>query len=163
MAAVVKHQGPVQLRFDAGKVVITPEDQDRFVLAANNAVRACQLINASLQLRERFKEEFLAGLFRWCQENAIKVGECYVAMEDGITVFVVGSAGKYDFDLDKPISTIEMAMEEKGWPCDIIQLPTSDGDSLKSFFDKENSIQVYAHSSRTSGQGISQFGLLGND
>jgi hypothetical protein len=55
----LRHKGPVQLRFDGGKVVITPEDQDRFVLAADQAVEACQMMNAGLQLREKFAQEFL--------------------------------------------------------------------------------------------------------
>jgi hypothetical protein len=144
MSPTLKHQGPIHLRFDAGKVVVTPEDQDRFVLASESAVQACQIMNASLQLRERFKEEFLAGLFRWCQDHADKVGECYVAISHVLSVFIVGTSGKYDFSLDDPISDLEMAMDEKGWSCDILQLPSNDTDSLKAFFNKEQSILVYA-------------------
>src|SRR5258708_25252478 len=83
MGTELRHRGPVQLRFDGGKVVVTPEDQDRFVLAADRAVEACQMMNAGLQLRQRFAEEFLARIFQWCQEHADRVNDCYVAMRDG--------------------------------------------------------------------------------
>jgi hypothetical protein len=33
---------PIQLQYGAGQVVVTPEDQDRFVIAPQHAVWACQ-------------------------------------------------------------------------------------------------------------------------
>jgi hypothetical protein len=145
MSTELTHKGPVQLRFDGGKVVVTPEDQNRFVIAADKAVEACQLMDAGLQLRERFKEEFLTRLFQWCQRHADKINGCYVAIRDGtLTVFVIGASGTYDFDLDDPISELEAEMQDKGWSSDIIQLPADDSDSRRTFFDEETSILVYA-------------------
>jgi hypothetical protein len=145
MAAVVRHKGPVQLRFDDGKVVVTPEDQDRFVLAADSAVSACQMMNAGLELRRRFTDEYLTRVFQWSQQHADGIQSVYVAFQDvGLSVFVVGSSGEYDFKLDDPISDLEAEMEDKGWTCDIVQLPTGDVESRRSFFDEEKSIEVYA-------------------
>ena len=145
MHTELTNKGPVQLRFDGGKVVVTPEDQNRFVIAADRAVEACQLMDSGLQLRERFKEEFLTRLFQWCQQHADKIQGCYVAIRDGtLTVFVIGVSGTYDFDLDDPISELEAEMQDKGWSSDIIQLPAGDSDSRRAFFDEETSILVYA-------------------
>jgi hypothetical protein len=141
----VRHKGPVQLRFDGGKVVVTPEDQDRFVLAANSAVEACQMMNAGLQLRQRFADEFLTRIYQWCQQYADRVNDCFVAMRDGtLTVFIIGAKGEYDFSLDDPISELEAEMEDKGWSSDVVQLPGDDADSRRTFFDEDTSIQVYA-------------------
>jgi hypothetical protein len=145
MGTQTRHKGPVQLRFDGGKVVVTPEDQDRFVLAADTAVQACQWMNAGLQLRQKFADEFLARVFQWCQQHADSVGSCYVAMRDGaLTVFVIVSKDEYDFSLDDPLSDLEAEMEDKGWSSDFIQLPAGDADSRRAFFDEEKSIEVYA-------------------
>jgi hypothetical protein len=145
MGTQTRHRGPVQLRFDGGKVVVTPEDQDRFVLAADTAVEACQLMNAGLQLRQRFADEFLARVFQWCQQFADRVSACYVAMRDGtLTVFVIVSREEYDFGLDDPLSDLEAEMEEKGWSSDFIQLPNGDADSRRAFFEEEKSIEIYA-------------------
>lgn len=145
MGTELSRKGPVQLRFDDGRVVVTPEDQDRFVLAADRAVEACQMMNAGLQLRQRFADEFLARIFQWCQEHADRVSDCYVAMRDGtLTVFVMGPSAEYDFELDDPISELEAEVEDKGWSSDIIQLPARDGDSRRAFFDEEKAILVYA-------------------
>lgn len=138
-------KGPVQLRFDGGRVVVTPEDRDRFVLAADMAVQACQMMDAGLQLRQRFEDEFLSRLYQWCQVHADRIGSCYVAMRDGtLTVFVIGPGKEYDFSLDDPISDLEAEMEDKGWSCDIVQVPVDDADSRRTFFDEDQSIQVYA-------------------
>ena len=103
------------------------------------------MANAGLQLRERFNDEFLARIFQWSQQHADSVGSAYVVMRDGtLTVFAIGLRDEYDFDLDDPISDLEVEMEDKGWACDIVQLPACDIDSKRAFFDEDKSIEVYA-------------------
>ena len=69
MKSETRTKGPVHLRFDDGRVVVTPEDEDRFVLQSGQAVEACQMANAKTHWIEAFKNEYLARSHQWCSEH----------------------------------------------------------------------------------------------
>jgi hypothetical protein len=134
------------LRFDDGKIAVTAEDEDRFLLAAGQAVESCQWISKRDQLIERFKEEFLARLHAWCLEHADQISACYLVtrLDLAMTVFVIGATNRYNFALNDPISDLELEMEQKGWSCDILQLPASTAEHHRAFFREEEAILIYA-------------------
>jgi hypothetical protein len=147
-------KGPVQLGWDDDRVVVTPEDQDRFIITAQKAVRACQQANVEAMMVDRFKDEFIGSIHRWCQRHADKVGECYAAVRDGTAaVFVIGSAPKYDFSLGDSLSALELELHHKGWATDVLQLPASDKATLRTFFDPVTAILIYADRDRTRDEG----------
>jgi hypothetical protein len=138
---------PIQLRWDDGKVVVTPEDEDRFIQEAGWAVRACQQKLAQDRFVEQFKNEFLLALHGWCESHSDRVRDCYVVPGSAwISVFIVTSAPGYDFDLSDAVADLEMALFEKKWPADVLQIPNAGPESLQTFFDREKAIQVYGNS-----------------
>jgi hypothetical protein len=152
---------PIQLQWDGGKVVVTPEDQDRFVMEAGKAVASCQGMLAFERFFKQFQDEFLAHLHQWCGRNTSRVTACYALMPTGadMRVFVIGATPRMDFELSDMISDLELEFEEKGWRADIVQLPVSTNEMLMSFFNPAESIQVYGNSSRASDEGSSQLRL----
>lgn len=143
-ASKTERDRPIQLKWDAGTVVITPEDENRFVKESKWAVTACQNQLAAERFVEQFKSEFLARVHEWCQEHDDRVLAAYVALtSQHLQVFVVSRLGRYDFSLSDDVSDLESELFEKNWPCEIVQIPAGSIESLQTFFDPERSIEVY--------------------
>jgi hypothetical protein len=143
---LTSHKGPVQLHYDGGQVVVTPEDQDRFVLAARQAVSACQGAVVVDRMVNQFKTDFLSRLHAWCIEHRPSVRACYVPYPPScgcaIKVFVVVKKSVFDLDLSDSVADLEASLDAAGWPCDILQIATGLPEELQAFFDPEQSIQV---------------------
>lgn len=139
------HKGPIQLHYAGGQVVVTPEDQDRFVLASQHAVSACQ--NAVLlgRVADQFRTQFLGKLIEWCKSHRDRVRACYVPFPScgcTIKVFVVARSETFDFVLSDWIADLEVECDSAGWPSDILQIASGLPEELQVFFDPEQSIQV---------------------
>ena len=141
---------PVHLQWDSGKVVVTPEDQDRFVMEAGRAIASCQGVMAFDRLWAQFKDDFLPRLHDWCNTHSQQVVACYVLFPVGpdIQVFLVGSSKQFDFALSDEIAALEMNLEASHWVTDIVQLPNGSPEMLGSFFNPAESLLVYGHGSR---------------
>jgi hypothetical protein len=144
-AATAISKGPIQLHYAGGQVVVTPEDQDRFVLASQHAVSACQNAVVLGRLINQFRTEFLGKLHEWCKDHSGSVRACYVPFPScgcTIKVFIVARSETFDFELSDLIADLEMEYDSAGWPCDILQIATGLPEELQVFFDPEQSIQV---------------------
>ncbi len=148
----------IQLSYsDSGNVTVTPENEDRFVLTAQNAVRACQEHHLNNEAIKRFKTGFLRPLHEWCLKHASSITACFIAAPtDHLQVFVIGATPKYDFALGKEVSALERQLYDAGWKLSVLQIPDSDEEELQTYFDIEGALQVYAQLQPTPGQGGSQ-------
>ena len=147
-------KGPVHLRFDDGVVFVTAQDSDRFLVAAKKAVEALQRVTELDRVVDLFSEEYLPRLHNWCLEHQNKLAACFVSPPRGpsLVVFVVGKTNQYDFELGKRISQLELDLEDMGWTSDVLQLPSGDDEELRTFFNPEQALQIYAESQPTSGE-----------
>lgn len=139
-------KGPIQLHYSGGQVIVTPEDEDRFVLASRQAVSACQSAFVFERAINQFKSEFLDRLHKWCLEHKSSVRACYVPFPSSgcaIKVFMVARSGEFDFELSDLIAGLEIDCESAGWSCDILQIATGSPDELQVFFDPDQSLQVF--------------------
>lgn len=147
MAQSTTSKGPIHLRYhDDGQVVVTPEDQDRFVLASREAAMACQNQVAMSHFMEHFQKCVLAKLAGWCQSHSANVLACYIPFPFSGTcskVFIVTNSAKFDFQLSDAIADLEVELDEARWPCDILQIGSGGPEQLQVFFDPEQSIQVF--------------------
>ena len=144
-AISTSRKGPVHLRFDGGKVLISAEDSRRFIMAANRAVRVLQQEKEREDVRRRFNNHYLPFLHDWCVRHADAIRACYLGMptSHGLTVFVV-SKDKYDFSLGDEIARFGIQLEQEGWSSNILQIPDGDQDDMLTFFNPETSLEVYA-------------------
>lgn len=134
-------QGPIQLVLEGPHVVVAKKDQERFTNEALQAMRACPNGLEAKNFWQRFQDQFLATVHQWCRQHSDRVTACYVPFpRDHLQVFVVSSAGKYDFSLSDDLAALEMDLFEKNWPSDINQVPFG---SQLTFFNPTASIQVY--------------------
>jgi hypothetical protein len=145
MAVRIPKKGPVHLRFDDGQVFVTPQDYDHFLIAARSAVEALKRACEVDEWAKRFFDEYVPILHNWCASRAPSVDACFVALPKGpaLKVFLV-SKGAYDQELGKEVSRLELELEDKDWPTDMVQIPAGDEEELKTYFNPEESVLVYA-------------------
>jgi hypothetical protein len=135
----------IRLSSKGGNVVVTPDDEDRFTLTAQNAVKACQDHYRSSEAIKQFKSEFLRPLMEWCEHNAARIHSCFVPVPVGyVQVFVIGASPKYDFELGTELAKLEVSLADAGWRVNVLQIPYSDDEELKTYFDPEGALLVYA-------------------
>jgi hypothetical protein len=147
----------ILLKYSGGYITVEPKDEDRFVISANKAVEACLNQHHADEVIKHFKKEFLHPLRKWCENHASKVFGCYVPPPKGLLeVFVVGTAAKYDFDLGRELSKLELELYDAGWRVNVLQLPKCDDDNLRSYFNPDGAIVVYGQSERASGESEGQ-------
>ncbi len=128
-----------------GNVIVEPEDEDRFVLSAQQAVKACQDSHRRDEAVYAFKREFLEPLIDWCRQHKDKVQACYIPIPKGfIQVFMIGASPKYDFALGKELSELELRLADAGWSVSVLQIPASPEEILLAYFKMEGTIEVYA-------------------
>jgi hypothetical protein len=135
----------IQLRYSDGIVMVTPEDEDRFFMTAQRAVEACQEAHRLDAAVRSFKEQFVRPLHDWCGAHRRGVQSCYVPMPTGghLKVFVVGSSARFDFSLATEVANLELTLSDAGWSVNVLQIPAASEDDLHTFFDPNESIQVY--------------------
>ena len=98
------------------------------------------------EFRRKFQDEFLPRLHAWCLANSEAVRGCYLGVPTphGLTVFVVGRSTRFDFALGSKISEFALGLEDEGWTSNIIQITHSEPEELLTYFDPENSLEIYA-------------------
>ena len=146
--------GPIHLNFRSIKqVVVEPEDENRFMMTAKEAARACEIAQNEKELREQFSQVLLS-LKEWSEYRSSRVVATYVYPGDGfLNVLICTRGGDYDFDFDDEVTDLDIALTKQfGWlTAEVMQAPESARDGHTSL---EKAICVYGDGSgpRTSSE-----------
>jgi hypothetical protein len=155
-----REQGRAQvivLTNNGGNVIVTPDDEDRFVLTAQSAVKACQDHVQQNESIKKFKSEFIRPLMDWCESNAGRIHSTYIPIPIGyVQVFVVGNSERFDFALGEDLANLELQLADAGWRVSILQIPLSSEEELKTYFDPDGALLIYAQLEATQRQGGAQ-------
>ena len=146
----------IELHWDNGRAAVAQEDEDRFVLAFQQAVSVSQGAATHQWLIHRFKTLFLQRIHAWCQKHAAQVEACHVPYPvtgECVKVFVRRTSQKFDFALNDSIADLEIVLENADWPCDILQFAPGSPEESAALFNPSQSIQIYGNSSRTQTKG----------
>jgi hypothetical protein len=130
------------------KVLVEPDDRDRFVVTAAEAAQACKQFDDVKEWQGKFNA-LLDSLREWCEQQAEIVASAYVAVVDGCLIVVVGTKGEdYSFDFDDEITDLDLKLiEEYPWLiAEILHVPAQ---SLERHVSTEKAIQVYGDGTRT--------------
>lgn len=134
-----------RLNFTDGEVIVSPRDQDLFVISAQKATEACQQAVQQDNRMAMFADELLTPLHSWCVANADRVRACYIPVATSqIQVFVVTTSRRFDFTFAEKVAEVERKFASAGWRIGVTQLPDADEDSLATFFNSDGALEVYA-------------------
>ncbi len=73
---------------DGEDVFVNPQDNDKFVLTAQDAVRACRAWDKGVQFGRQF-EELLNHLSRWIEQNRVHISVAKLNVRQNDILFVV--------------------------------------------------------------------------
>jgi hypothetical protein len=141
------HAGPIRLNFRSiQQVVVEPEDENRFLMTAREATRACEQAQGEKELREQFTQ-FMLYLHKWCEAHADEVCAAYVYPGDGFLNILVCTRGDgYRFDFDDQVTELDIDVARQfGWlRAEVMQVPESAREGQVSL---EKAILVYGDGS----------------
>ncbi len=136
----------ISLHFESAQtVMVTSDDEDRFMTTATEAARACRAAESAKWWTETFKR-FLAHLNWRCAEMSNDIVACYVNIgDDGLRVFIATTGEDYVPAIADKITEIDVDLATRfpECPADCVQIPSVPRDSLDSFFSVEDSLKVY--------------------
>jgi hypothetical protein len=144
---------PIRLTFRSEmRVVVEPDDEDRFVMTMREAALACKQVADNKAWEEAF-DTFLVYLEKWSESHADKVSAVYFSVGDGaLNIFVCTPSELYDIELDDIISELDIALVQKfPWlVADVLQIP---GSLQGERFPLEKAILVYGDGKRAPAAG----------
>ena len=150
---ITDNHSVIVLNRTSGQVTVEPEDEDRFVISAQEAVKACQDHQKADHAIRAFKQEFLGPLWEWCFLHAAQVKACFVPRTVGhLEVYVIGTSEQYDFAFGDDVARLELSLADRGWNVSAMQLPDGPDEDLLSYFNPEGAIQVYGNPESAPGQ-----------
>jgi len=130
---------------DQGQVVLTPEDQDRFVLSCRDTVR-CASIGLGWNAISDEIDAIVRHVAEWAKSQHGVVEHCYVGIREGhLVVLVMPVGGSLRPDLASTLTELDIAIAEKfqACPCDVLQIPGSSLDDLSTIAYPQGLAHVY--------------------
>lgn len=146
-AKTTKSAEPIRLHFQDidTQILVTPDDQDRFVTTSSEAAKACRAAQNVLHWKQEF-DAFLKYIHDWCAERTERVACAYLSFSsDGLKLFLLTHGSDYRFDFDDEVSDFDLELDKKfpNCPGEVMQLPETPVESLTSFFDPANAFQLH--------------------
>ena len=131
------------------KVMITPQDNDRFVVTVESAILACKAVNSN----ERFRDQFnylLNTLGSWLTAHADKIDQAYLTIRDrGLLFLPIQKSRTYDRVLSESFTDLDLEIANNP-AYDLIELsvlglPRASEASIASFINQEAPSLIYQH------------------
>ena len=146
----------IQLDFRSEEtVIVTSNDEDRFVTTSSEAALACRQVEDSREWRRQWNE-FLAFLHQWCKKHhGFVESGCVSVGDSGLNVLVCTHNEDYDFSIEDDLVKLDLSLAKRFPLCcaDVMQIPNQ--RSLRSELSSE-SLLVYGDGKRSSASGGTQ-------
>ncbi|MCK4423095.1 MAG: hypothetical protein KAV18_03410 [Candidatus Omnitrophica bacterium] len=130
------------------QIVFVPEDEDRFVLTAEAAIKACRnAVETPIKCKQQF-DGLVKRLARWIKDNQKCVDKAFLNVrETGFLFLVVQKDVPYDLDLESSLTSLDIEVARSSdfdqFSLDVISLPKVSPGAITSFLT-DNSL-VYKH------------------
>jgi hypothetical protein len=150
---VAENSGVVRLDWtqEEGVVIVTPHDEDRFLIKLSRAIQALQRANEAEKFREQF-DLLLRLLAEWLKDRN-DVADAYLTLRDGRFSFVVvRKDAKCDDAFEDQLSALDQRLardvDQDLIKLDAVSLPNVSEETRASFLDPDFTLQ-YAHGERS--------------
>lgn len=143
-----KTKEPIRLDFrSVERIVVVPDNEDRFVTTAREAARACKQAEDAKEWVDTFKQ-FLAYLHEWCEAHAQHVSAGYVDVADaGMTVVIATKGDRHAFDFEDTVTDLDLQIVEK-FPWAIVEMMQVPGKLAEAQLSTDQAILVYGDRTR---------------
>lgn len=104
------HQEPIRLNWEEKNnlVVVVPDNEDRFCVTVEQAVKACRSSLTEAEFRIQFKE-LLNRLAQWILEHKEKITSAHVTIRDaGLMFLVVRNYVEYDKNFEDELTVLDV-------------------------------------------------------
>lgn len=160
MASAAKTKSWIQLdcKDQDARVVVTPDDGDRFAITMELAIRGCKIAS---QL-DKFNKQLsilMGHLADWTDQYIEDIDKVYLGIkDDGLQFLVVRRSKRYNRDLEDALTNLDIAIAQDS-DLDLIQLsvlalPKTSTASVQSFLPRRGSL-VYQNAKRSRSHKIS--------
>ena len=146
-------QKPLYLTVGSQKtVMITGDNEERFVLTSHEAAVACQQAiqqQGTIQVAEEWDEQykgFLLAIHEWAEAHQGVVSAAYIAPGDrGLNVIIATKGEDYRYEFADELTDLDIQLSSRFPRCraTVVQLPEKPKDALDSFFSDSRAIQIY--------------------
>jgi hypothetical protein len=150
---VAEKPGVVRLNWtqEDGVVIVTPHDEDRFLIKLGRAIQALQRADEAEKFRDQF-DLLLRLLAEWLTDRN-DVADAYLTLRDGRFSFVVvRKDAKCDDAFEDELSELDQRLAKDVdldlIKLDAISLPSVSEEARTSFLDPDFTLQ-YAHGERS--------------
>ncbi len=128
-----------------GRVLVTAQDEDRFIVTCAQAVAACKMhISQKVWFGEL--DALLVTVRDWATQNASQVRAVYASPREGhIVLFVVPKSKQYDLDLGTKLTDLDVALSQQFQviEAEVMQVPGNTAEELATFVNVDAGKQVY--------------------
>ncbi|MCG8408852.1 MAG: hypothetical protein MI923_26910 [Phycisphaerales bacterium] len=130
---------------DERSVLISPENEDRFVLSCKETIQAVQSGLGEIAFQAELKE-LIKHISEWVTKRIESLHACYLASRDGdLVVFSVPKSDQYDNLLADELTELDVELAEKFqyWRCQVVQIPGKSSTELAAFLDEEQALAFH--------------------
>lgn len=123
-----------------GSVVVTPADQDRFIVTVQEAVVACRDAKEILEYRRQLVDRLVPTLKSWLEARRPKVRKAFLTIRDsGLLFLVVRKEAAVDGEFTDQLTALEVDVANDAAlnmiRMDVLALPDVSEDGLRSFLN----------------------------
>lgn len=131
---------PLQLDYyadEGSQVIVTPQDEDRFLLSVQEAAEACRAGNKAILFKRQFGR-LLKRLALWLGQYEEGVSRAFVTIRDaGLLFLVVQKTKAYDRDFENALTSLDIEIARDSnldmVNLSVLALPSTSEDSYQSF------------------------------
>ena len=150
MPRTESRQKPIHLDYRSQEtVVVVPEDEDRFILTAKEAARACKQAHDNRDWARQWND-FLVHIHNWCKDRAGLIDAGYVTVGDNaLNVLLCVKTAEYNFEFEDAIADLDLELSRLFPLCyaDVMQLPNQ--RDVRAGIPSEELLVVYGDGKRT--------------
>jgi len=139
----------LDVSFKDKKVLVVPEDEDRFLVSVDAAVKACQAADKTLQFGRQFRDILLPRLGLWISDRADKLKKAYLTVrEEGLLFVAILARAEYDRELEDDLSELDIAVARDPHldliDLEVLALPNASDAAHASFLNPEATLEYRA-------------------
>ena len=140
-------ESPIQLRWGEKnkRVVVIPEDEDRFILTVEAAIRACNVAVEYSAFMPVFRN-LLTRLGEWTRQHKKQILDAYLTVRDNELMFViVKKTREYNRALEDLLTSLDIRIaQDKDFEMiklSVLGLPKSPTKSVADFLSPQNTLK----------------------